>query len=99
MTEPETSETPIGPRRRRFWWSCTLEYDTQAPETARGIIDVPNPRLGVRRALEATQKQYPNRRFRSVVVVLDTESPDTPSVSTRIAHSAKPDAETLAEAG
>ena len=76
-----TEESTDNPRYRRYWWSCTLEYDTQPPETARGTIDVPNPRLGVRRAVEATQKQYPNRRFRSLVVVLDTESPDTPPPS------------------
>ena len=66
---------------RTYWYAVTFEFDGKAPEVVRGSIDVPNPRLGVRRALEAAQKARPNRHFSSLVVVLDTVPPDTPPPS------------------
>jgi len=55
---------------QRFQAAVTMEYETQAPETWRGEIVVPNARLGARRALEAAQKAYPNRKWSSVVILL-----------------------------
>ena len=55
----------------RLRYSVSFESDLQPVRTGRGEIDVANPRLGVRRALEAAQKQWPNARWRSVVVVLE----------------------------
>lgn len=55
----------------RYRVSVSLESESQPVVTYRGEIDVPNPRLGVRRALEAALAVYPNRRWQSLVVVLD----------------------------
>lgn len=57
--------------KTRLSWACTLEFVEQAPETARGEFEVPNARLGARRALEAAQKQYPNRKWASVSILLE----------------------------
>lgn len=55
----------------RLRYSVSFEHDTAAVQTAKGEIDVPNARLGARRALEGAQKQYPNQHYRSVVIVLE----------------------------
>jgi hypothetical protein len=55
----------------RFSASVSFEYDTRAPQTSRTEIDVPNARLGARRALEAAQRMYPSACWRSAVIVLE----------------------------
>lgn len=55
----------------RLRYSVSFESDLQPVRTGRGEIEVPNPRLGVRRALEAAQRQCPNAHWRSLVVVLE----------------------------
>ena len=55
----------------RLRYSVSFESDLLPVRTGRGEIDVPNPRLGVRRALEAAQRQCPNAHWRSLVVVLE----------------------------
>lgn len=55
----------------RYRASVSFEHDTLPVKTYRGEIDMPNPRLGVRRAFEAASKAYPKTRWRSVVVVLE----------------------------
>jgi hypothetical protein len=52
-------------------YAVTFEYQSDAPETIRGEIDVSNPSLGVRRAFEAAKRAYPHRRWSSVVVLLE----------------------------
>lgn len=61
-------------------YAVSFESDLRPVRTARGEIDVPNPRLGVRRALEAAQVQCPNTRWRSLVVVLEKVLPEPESV-------------------
>jgi len=56
---------------RRFRFAVTFEFPTLAPETHRGELAVPNARLAARRALEATQKAFPNRRWQSCVILLE----------------------------
>jgi hypothetical protein len=51
----------------------TFEFDEAMPVTVRGELPVPNPRLGVRRALEAAQRARPNMRWRTLVVLLERE--------------------------
>jgi len=58
-----------------FRYAVTFEFDLKAPETVRGEFDVPNPRLGARRAVEAAQKAKPNMSFRSLVVLLERQGP------------------------
>lgn len=55
----------------RLSYACTFEFAEQAPETARGEIEVANARLGARRVIEAAQKQFPNRKWASVAIVLE----------------------------
>ena len=55
----------------RYRWAVTFEFEEAKPETVRGEMDVPNPRLGARRAVEAAQKAKPGMRFQSLVIVLD----------------------------
>jgi len=55
----------------------SLEFDTAPVLTYRGEIDVANARLGARRALEAAIKAYPNRSWRSVVIVLEKRDDET----------------------
>ena len=57
----------------RYRASVTFEYDEKAPETLQTTITVPNAALGARRALEAAKAAYPNRRWSSVVIVLERE--------------------------
>ena len=57
----------------QYRWAVTFEFDQEPPETVRGEIDVPNPRLGARRAVEAAQRAHPNTRFRSLVVLLEKD--------------------------
>ena len=52
-------------------YAVSFESDLRPVRTARGEIDVPNPRLGVRRAVEAAQAQCPNSHWRSIVVVIE----------------------------
>jgi hypothetical protein len=52
-----------------------LEHDLSPVQTFRGDIDVPNARLGARRALEAAMRAYPNSHWRSVVIVLERLEP------------------------
>lgn len=56
-------------------YSVSFENDVQPVRTASGKIDVANPRLGLRRALEAAMKQCPHTQWRSVVVVLEKVAP------------------------
>ena len=55
----------------RYRASVSFESDTQPIHTYRGELTVPNPRLAVRRALEAASRAYPHQQWRSVVVVLE----------------------------
>lgn len=55
----------------RLRYSVSLERDLQPVRTARGEIEVANPRLGVRRAFEAASAQCPGARWRSAVVVIE----------------------------
>jgi hypothetical protein len=57
----------------RFRYSISFEFDEAAPETVRGELDVSNPRLGARRAVEAAQRAKPNMHFRSLVLLLERE--------------------------
>ncbi len=57
-------------RNQRYGYVVTFEFDVEQPETVRGELLVPNPRLAARRAVEAAQKAKPNMRFSSLVVVL-----------------------------
>jgi hypothetical protein len=59
--------------RTAFRRGGRFEYDEKAPETHRTVIAVPNAALGARRALEAARRAYPNRRWQSVVIVLEVE--------------------------
>lgn len=62
-------------------YAVSFESDLRPVRTARGEIDVPNPRLGVRRALEAAQAQCPKSHWRSIVVVIEKALPDPESVT------------------
>lgn len=55
----------------RYRAAVSFEHDLLPVKTYRGEIDVPNPRLGARRALEAASRAYPNTHWRSVVIVLE----------------------------
>lgn len=59
---------------RPFKFAVTFEYDTQAPETVRGELELPNASLAARRALEAARKALPNRRWRSCSILLEQET-------------------------
>ena len=65
----------------RLRYAVSFENETQSVRTGRGEMEVPNPRLGVRRALEAAQKQCPNAHWRSVVVVLERVEPAVASAT------------------
>lgn len=49
----------------------SFEHDLAPVQTYRGEIDVPNPRLGARRAYEAACTAFPFAQWRSVVIVLE----------------------------
>jgi len=57
--------------------SVSLEYDLQPVQTVRGEIDVPNARLGARRAAELAFRTYPGARWRSMVIVLEKPEHET----------------------
>ena len=61
----------------RYRVAVSFEHDTLPVKDYRGEIDVPNPRLGVRRALEAASRAYPNARWRPVVVLLEKLETET----------------------
>lgn len=60
----------------RYRASVSFESDRRPVTTYRGEIDVPNPRLGARRALEAASRAYPGQHWRSLVIVLEKVQPD-----------------------
>jgi hypothetical protein len=60
----------------RYRASVSFESDLAPVKTYRGEIDVVNPRLGVRRAVEAASREHPGARWRSLVVVLEKRDAD-----------------------
>jgi hypothetical protein len=64
----------------RLGYVVTLEFAEKAPLTARGEIEVPNPRLGARRAVEAALQAYPNQHFQSLVILLERVAEDAQAV-------------------
>lgn len=52
-------------------YAVTLEFLEDAPLTARGDLEVSNPRLGARRAVEGAFAQYPGRRWNTLSVLLE----------------------------
>ena len=54
-------------------YAVTLEFQNQPPLTSRGVLEVANPRLGARRAVEATFRDYPNRQWASLSILLERE--------------------------
>jgi hypothetical protein len=55
----------------RLRYAVTLEFMVDPPLTVRGELDVPNARLGARRAVEAAFKQYPGRTWSSLSILLE----------------------------
>ena len=55
----------------RLQYVVTLEFQEDRPLTSRGELEVSNPRLGARRAVEAALREYPSRRWASLSILLE----------------------------
>jgi hypothetical protein len=73
-------EPVVIPTRRsrlpnRYRVAVTFEYDEKAPETVRFEMSVSNASLGARRAMDVARRQYPNRTWRSLVLLFERLDP------------------------
>jgi hypothetical protein len=62
---------PQSKPRMRLKATVSFEFDLAPIDTYRAEFVVANPRQCARRALEAASREYPGRRWRSVVIVLE----------------------------
>jgi hypothetical protein len=51
-------------------WTVTFEYDENSPETVQGEIEASEVQTIGHRALMAAKSELPNRRWRSLVLLL-----------------------------
>lgn len=54
-----------------FIASVSFEYDLSPVQTHRTAIEAPNAGAALRRAFDATRREFPGSRWRSLVVVLE----------------------------